>query len=73
MLFILIGLLISVCSASSETNQIVLGPEVCNFYKDFEKAFNCGPNGFFIKSGLRYCNRFYDPSKSLNVHSSIFF
>jgi hypothetical protein len=37
-----------------------IGPQVCQSYNTFESQHHCGPNGYFLGYGLRYCSRFFD-------------
>lgn len=63
MLLILTILLIFSSFELSETNQIPVGIESCKFYEEAESRFKCGPNGFLMNLGIKYCNSTFDPSK----------
>lgn len=60
MIAILIGLVFHLCLGLVETNQTQV--EVYNFFRDSENVFKCGPNGYFLNTGIKYYNRFYDSS-----------
>ncbi|KAH7714149.1 hypothetical protein AAVH_18487 [Aphelenchoides avenae] len=32
----------------------------CEEYKELDKGLNCGPDGYMLGYGHKYCNRFYD-------------
>ncbi|KAI6229959.1 Stanniocalcin family protein [Aphelenchoides fujianensis] len=40
--------------------------EVCNEYRTFEHERQCGPKGYFLAYGERYCNKFLDSVSSFD-------
>lgn len=68
------------CSAMNDEDRIFTTIQVCNSYRQFENRFQCGPNGYFLGYGERYCKRFFDkgifndvPSKMPNYSLTYFF
>lgn len=39
----------------------------CNFYKELENEKKCGLNGYLIKYGLKYCNKFGEQLNGFNT------